>query len=119
MSGPGGPVVVVGGGAAGLGRAIVDALLASGARVVVPARTESVAERLYLEVEPERVPALRAAVGTLGADRMVLGSDFPYETGDMYDTCVKYIANAGLKPEEVTAIQGGTAAAMLKLEVRS
>lgn len=58
-----GAVVVVGGGTEGVGRAIVDALLHGGARVVVPAPTEAAAERFYLDADPECVPRLRTAVG--------------------------------------------------------
>lgn len=60
---PGGPVVVVGGGTADPGRAVTAALLAWGARVIVPVRTEPEAERFYLEADPAAVPRLRTAVG--------------------------------------------------------
>ena len=80
----------------------------------MPEKPSEAVKRMYYDtVDYGDVPALRAAVGALGADRMVLGSDFPYETGEVYDLCVTYIANAGLTSEEVAAIQGGTAAAML------
>lgn len=80
----------------------------------MPEKPSDAVRRMYYDtVDYGDVSALRAAVGALGADRMVLGSDFPYETGDVYDLCVAYIASAGLTSDEVTAIQGGTAAAML------
>jgi 6-methylsalicylate decarboxylase len=80
----------------------------------MPERPSVAVRRMYYDtVDYGDVPALRAAVEALGADRIVLGSDFPYETGEAYDLCVKYIANAGLTAGEVAAIQGGTAAAML------
>ncbi len=56
-------VVVVGGGAGFVGRAVVAALLAGGARVVVPVRGEDEAERFYLEASPATVPRLRTAPG--------------------------------------------------------
>ena len=58
-----GQVIVVGGGAGSVGRAVVDVLLFSGARVIVPVRNEAVAERFYLAVDAETVPRLRTAVG--------------------------------------------------------
>jgi len=60
----GGPVIVVGGGAGFVGRAVTGVLLAGGARVIVPVREEAVAERFYLEVDPAVVPRLRTAVGS-------------------------------------------------------
>lgn len=65
-------VVVVGGGAVGMGRAIVDVLLHEGARVVVPVPSEAAAERFYLDADPECVPRLRTAVGD-PADPQTLG----------------------------------------------
>ncbi len=59
-------VVVVGGGTGFVGRAVVGALLASGARVVVPVRREDEAERFYLEASSAAVPRLRTAVGAFG-----------------------------------------------------
>jgi NAD(P)-dependent dehydrogenase (short-subunit alcohol dehydrogenase family) len=61
-----GPVIVVGGGAGFVGRAVVGALLADGARVVVPTRREEDAERFYLEASPGTVPRLRTAAGDFG-----------------------------------------------------
>jgi 6-methylsalicylate decarboxylase len=82
----------------------------------MPERPSVAVRRMWYDtVDYGDVPALRAAVDALGADRMVLGSDFPYETGDVYQLAVTYIANAGLKNEDVAAIQGGTAARMLGL----
>jgi NAD(P)-dependent dehydrogenase (short-subunit alcohol dehydrogenase family) len=60
---PGGPVVVVGGGAGFVGRAVVGILLAGGARVIVPTRREEDAERFYLEANPGTVSRLRTAAG--------------------------------------------------------
>ena len=39
--------------------------------------------------------ALRAAVQAVGADRLVLGSDFPYQGGEHYLDTVAYIERAG------------------------
>ena len=86
----------------------------------MPEQPSVAVRRMYYDtVDYGDVAALRASVMALGADRMVLGSDFPYETGDTYDLCVKYIANAGLTAGEVAAIQGGTAASMLGLSETS
>jgi aminocarboxymuconate-semialdehyde decarboxylase len=60
-------------------------------------------------------PSLRCAVETLGADRLLLGSDFPYWRDDAYDLAVRYIAESGLGAADVAAIQGGNAARLLGL----
>ncbi len=58
-------------------------------------------------------PSLRCAVETLGADRLVLGTDFPYWRDDAYELAVRYIGESGLGEQYVTDIQGGNAARLL------
>jgi 6-methylsalicylate decarboxylase len=60
-------------------------------------------------------PALRAAVETFGADRLVLGTDFPYESGELFKEAVRYIGNAGLTPADARQILDVTAATLLGL----
>ena len=36
---------------------------------------------------------------------MLLGSDYPYEVGDVYQRCVDYIAQAGTTAAQVEAIR--------------
>jgi predicted TIM-barrel fold metal-dependent hydrolase len=59
--------------------------------------------------------ALHAAVAELGADRLVLGSDFPYQSGDRYLDAVGYVERAGLPPTEAHDILDGNAARLLGL----
>ena len=40
-------------------------------------------------------PALRCAADSFGADRLVLGTDFPYETGAVFERAVSYITTSG------------------------
>ena len=58
-------------------------------------------------------PALKAAVDSLGADRIVLGSDYPYEGGELFDRAMAYIREAGLKSEDARKIMDRNAAAVL------
>ena len=51
----------------------------------------------------------------LGADRLLLGTDFPYSVDDRFRHCVQYVEEAGLSPEETEAILGGTAQRLLGL----
>jgi len=60
-------------------------------------------------------PALRCACETLGADRLVFGSDFPFLVGDQFTRCVNYIGESGLAEEDARAILDGNAAALLGL----
>ncbi|HEY4579935.1 MAG TPA: amidohydrolase family protein [Candidatus Acidoferrales bacterium] len=69
----------------------------------------------YDTVSHGYVPALRCACDALGAGRILLGSDYPYEVGDVYQRCVDYIAEAGLSPEQVEAIRDRNAQALFRL----
>nr|WP_323139038.1 amidohydrolase family protein [Streptomyces mirabilis] len=60
-------------------------------------------------------PALAAAAASFGADRLVLGTDFPYEDGEVFLRAVGHIADPGLTPEEVTMVLGINAANLLGL----
>jgi 6-methylsalicylate decarboxylase len=81
-----------------------------------PERPSAAARRLWYDtVGHDHTPALRAAVDSLGADRLLLGSDFPYQTGDLYRAAVDYVPRAGLPPDQVDAILDRNAAALLGL----
>lgn len=68
-------------------------------------RPSEVARRLWYDtVDHGHAPALRAAVDSLGADRLLLGTDYPYLKGDELVECVGHVARAGLRPEETRAI---------------
>ena len=45
----------------------------------------------YDTVGHGHVPALQCAIDSLGADRLLLGTDFPYENGDIFVRAVDYI----------------------------
>ena len=58
-------------------------------------------------------PALRAAVDSMGADRIVLGTDFPYESGELFKRAINYVSDAGLKQSDIDKILDQNAAAVL------
>lgn len=60
-------------------------------------------------------PALRAAVEALGADRILLGTDFPYESGPLFQKAVNYIADSALSAEDVARILDSNASRLLQL----
>ncbi|MFF3322168.1 amidohydrolase family protein [Streptomyces sp. NPDC002889] len=62
------------------------------------------ARRMYYDtVAHGHVPAVRAAADSYGADRLMLGTDFPYQTGDGLRRAVDFIREA-LPPEEAEAV---------------
>jgi aminocarboxymuconate-semialdehyde decarboxylase len=72
------------------------------------------ARRFWYETTAHgHVPALRAAVETLGADRLVLGSDYPYQRDEWYSRAVSYVRDTGLAAQDVAAILGGNAAPLV------
>ncbi|HVI49417.1 MAG TPA: amidohydrolase family protein [Chitinophaga sp.] len=68
----------------------------------------------YDSVAHGHTPALRAAVDTFGADRILLGTDFPYENGDEYGLGISYIADS-LSTCESAQILDTNAAQLLQL----
>jgi 6-methylsalicylate decarboxylase len=77
--------------------------------------TPSVAARRmwYDTVGHGHVPALRCAIDSFGADRLLLGTDFPYENGEIFVRAVDYISDAQIDPAAARAILDQNATALL------
>jgi aminocarboxymuconate-semialdehyde decarboxylase len=71
--------------------------------------------RFWYDTVNHSPAALRCSLAAFGADHLLLGSDFPYATGEYYKHCVTYIEDVGLSPAEVEAIMGGNAQKLLGL----
>ena len=71
----------------------------------------------YDTVSHAYVPALRLACESFGADRILLGSDYPYEVGDLYQRCVDYVKDpgVGLTPAQIEGILDRNAQALFRL----
>jgi 6-methylsalicylate decarboxylase len=70
-----------------------------------PVRPSVAARRMWYDsVGHGHVPALRCAIDSLGADRLLLGTDFPYEAGDVFVRAVDYIADPRITESEASAI---------------
>lgn len=67
----------------------------------------------YDTVGHGHVPALRCAIDSFGADRLLLGTDFPYETGDIFVRAVDYINDPQIDPNAARAILDQNASALL------
>ena len=79
-----------------------------------PERPSVAARRLWYDtVGHGHVPAVRAAAETLGADRLVLGTDFPYENGDLFRRAISYLQD-GLG-DDATAVLDRNAANLFGL----
>ncbi len=78
-------------------------------------RPSDTARKLWYDtVSHGSIPALRMAVDAFGADRMVLGTDYPYLIGDIFQEAVDYIA-AALPPDQAEAIQDRNAQVLFRL----
>lgn len=71
-----------------------------------------IVRELYFDTCTMHPPALRCAVDTLGADRLVFGSDYPHVPGGI-DRFVEILNSIGLSQDELAAIRRGTAAPLL------
>lgn len=73
------------------------------------------ARSLYFDNVNAHAPALRCACETYGADRIMLGTDFPFLAGPKFERCINYVKEAGLRPDEVEQILDRTAQQVLGL----
>ena len=67
----------------------------------------------YNTVGHGHVPALRCAIDSFGADRLLLGTDFPYENGDVFVRAVDYINDPQIAPDAARAILDQNASTLL------
>jgi 6-methylsalicylate decarboxylase len=81
-----------------------------------PERPSVAARRMWYDsVGHGHVPALRCAIDSFGADRLLLGTDFPYEAGDVFVRAVDYITDPRIKKHEARVILEDNATALLGL----
>ena len=81
------------------------------------APSQAVHRLWYDTVSHCHAPALRCAIESFGADRLLLGTDFPYEDGDEFVNAVEYIIE-GTDPGEAHAILDANAMALFGLAGR-
>jgi predicted TIM-barrel fold metal-dependent hydrolase len=79
-----------------------------------PERPSVAARRMWYDtVGHGHVPALRCAIDSFGADRLLLGTDFPYENGDTFVRAISYINDPQIDPDAARAILDHNASALL------
>jgi predicted TIM-barrel fold metal-dependent hydrolase len=66
----------------------------------------------YDTVSHCHAPALRCAIESFGFERILLGTDFPYEDGDTFVRAVAYIDDAAGSPTQALAIRETNAMAL-------
>jgi aminocarboxymuconate-semialdehyde decarboxylase len=71
--------------------------------------------RFHYDTVVHDTDVLRSLVETVGADRVVLGSDHPFDMGDLRPA--DSVRAAALDPSDEAAVLGGNAARLLGLEV--
>ncbi|WP_063756780.1 amidohydrolase family protein [Streptomyces sp. NRRL F-5135] len=80
-----------------------DALMRREAPRMTEKPTVTATRMWYDTVAHGHVPALRAAAGSYGADRLVFGTDFPYQSGERLRRAVSFIKEA-LPPDEAEQV---------------
>jgi 6-methylsalicylate decarboxylase len=84
-----------------------------------PERPSAAARRMWYDtVGHGYIPALRCAIEAFGADRLLLGTDFPYEAGDVFVRAVDHISASGIPAEQAEAILHTTATALLNIHTK-
>ena len=77
-------------------------------------RPSSYLPRLWFDTVVHDIDVLNRLVSVVGADRLVLGTDFPFDMGDQAP--LELIAAANLTDVERAAIAGGNLATLIGLE---
>ena len=79
-----------------------------------PEQPSVAARRMWYDtVGHGHVPALRCAIDSFGAGRLLLGTDFPYENGDTFIRAVDYISDPQIDQAAARAIVDRNASALL------
>ena len=79
-----------------------------------PEQPSMAARRMWYDtVGHGHIPALRCAIDSFGADRLLLGTDFPYENGDIFVRAVDYINDPQIDTSAARAILDQNASALL------
>jgi 6-methylsalicylate decarboxylase len=82
-----------------------------------PELPSAAARRMWYDtVGHGHIPALRCAIESFGADRLVLGTDFPYEAGEVFVRAIDYISASGIPASQVEAIMESNPMALLGIQ---
>ena len=84
-------------------------------RVNTPLSPTTYLKRMWLDTVVFTPHQLSYLIGLYGPDRIVMGTDYPYDMGD-YDPIGLVESVEGLETSDKAAIQGGNARELLRLE---
>lgn len=84
-------------------------------REAFPDLPSKLLRRMWFDTVGAHAPALRETVESFGADRILLGSDFPYFQGDLYTRAVRYVVDSGLDKEQVSLVLEGNSGDVFNL----
>ncbi|HXY44269.1 MAG TPA: amidohydrolase family protein, partial [Acidimicrobiales bacterium] len=84
-------------------------------RANITARPSEIVRRLHFDTVTTHAPALRCAVDTLSADRLLFGTDYPHVPGGL-EVFVKTLESIGLTPEELHAVGSSNARRLLRID---
>jgi 6-methylsalicylate decarboxylase len=93
----------------------VDNLYQREARETPEAPSVSARRMWYDTVGHGHVPALRCAIDSLGADRLLLGTDYPYENNFAFLRAIDYINDPQIDPDAARAILDQNASALFSI----
>jgi aminocarboxymuconate-semialdehyde decarboxylase len=77
----------------------------------VPAQPKGIAKRFNYDTILHSAPALEAMIGLVGSERVMLGSDYPYDMAMM--DCVSHVRSLKISDADKDAILNGNAEKML------
>jgi aminocarboxymuconate-semialdehyde decarboxylase len=81
-----------------------------------PEKPSLAARRMWYDtVGHGHPPALRCAADSLGTNRLVLGTDFPYQNGAAYEHAVRYVTTSGLAHSDADRVLSANAETLLGL----
>jgi aminocarboxymuconate-semialdehyde decarboxylase len=77
----------------------------------IPKQPVNITRRFYYDTILHSAPVLEFMIGQVGADRVLLGSDYPYDMGMM--DCVKHVRSLKISDADKATILGQRAATLL------
>ncbi|MGH6740502.1 MAG: amidohydrolase family protein, partial [Bradyrhizobium sp.] len=83
-------------------------------KVNVKQQPMNIAQRFYYDTILHSAPVLEFMIGHVGASRVVLGSDYPYDMA-MLD-CVKHVRGLNIPDAEKASILGGRVEQLLTVK---